>query len=139
MSASPRSDADRVNSLRLLGMGFFGAAAALLVVLIVLSGGWEPADDGLARTGTIVAGLVGVVGLGGAVWWRNHAVAAPMKPDRLLTSWILAVAIAEVGMILGFVFAFLSRSLTPFVVGAVVFAVSLLVLTAAISQVDLET
>ena len=70
---------------------------------------------------------------------RNHAVAAPMKPDRLLTSWILAVAIAEVGMILGFVFAFLSRSLTPFVVGAVVFAVSLLVLTAAISQVDLET
>lgn len=57
----------------------------------------------------------------------------------MLTSWILAAAFAEAAMVLGVVFALLGRSLTPFLVGAAIFAVAPVILTTAIGQVDLET
>jgi hypothetical protein len=138
MSTRPASGADQVRSLRLLAFGFITAAAVMLVVLLVLSNQWDAPDDDAAGLGVWIAGVAGLIGLIVAVWQRNRLVAGPVEPARLLTSWIVAVACAEVGMLLGFVLAMLSRALTPFLVGAAILCVSLVVLTTALSQVELE-
>lgn len=138
MNPLPASSSDPVRILRILAIGFLVAALVLLVVLLALSGGWDDADDGFARTGIWVAGITGLVGLVVAVTWRNRVVAAPVDPNRLLTTWIMAVAFAEVGMLVGFVFAVLSRTLTPFVLGAAILGLSLVVLTTALSHVELD-
>lgn len=138
MSALPASDAGQVGVLRILTLGFVATAVVMLVVLLTLSGRWDAPDDDLARLGAWIAGLAGLLGLVVAVVWRNRVMAAPVAPSRLLTSWITAVAFAEAGMLVGLVFSMLSQTLTPFVLGAVIFGVSLVVLTTALGQVDLE-
>lgn len=137
MTSGPPSG-NPVRELRILGLTFFGAVVAMFGVLLALSSGWDAADDDLARIGTLLAGVVGTAGLAATVWWRNRVQAAPVAPGRLRTSWFLVVAIAEAGMLVGFVFALLSRSLVPFIVGGTIFAIGLLLVTGATGEVELE-
>jgi hypothetical protein len=129
---------DRLRTLRIMGLSFFGLIAVLAVVLLVLSGEWEERDDDLARLGTIVSGVVGLLGLLVVLWWRGRATSGPVALPRLMNGFLLTVAFAEVGMLLGFVLAMGSRSMTPFWVGAGVFVLSLLVLLTALPNLDVE-
>lgn len=137
--SSPVPAHDAVRQLRVLGLAYLGAAVTLFVVLLVLAGGWDPADDDLVRLGSWLAAVTGIAGLGAAIWWRNHVGRGPLTLRRLRSSWFVVVAVAEIGMILGLVFAMLSRSLAPFVVGAGIFAVALFIVTSAIGDVQVES
>ncbi len=129
---------DRLRIVRIMGMSFVGLLVVLAVVLMALSGDWDPADDELARLGMIASGVVGVLGLMVALWWRSRATARPVPAAKLMNGFLISVAAAETGMLLGFVFAMGSRSMAPFWIGAAIFAVSLTVLLTALNQVEIE-
>ncbi len=135
---APMTSDNAIRQLRILGLAYLGAAITLLVVLLVLAGGWDPADDDLARLGSYLAAVTGIAGVGASIWWRNKVGRSPLTLRRLRSSWFVVVAVAEIGMILGLVFAMLSRSLAPFAVGAGIFAVALLIVTTAIGDVQVE-
>ncbi len=139
MATGTPSASEPIRQLKVLALGLLTGFLIMFVVLLVLSASWDPQDDDLATLGTWVATGTGIVGLGAAVWWRNTMVSKPVARGRLTTSWTIVVAIAEVGMLLGLVFAIISRTFTPFFAGGAVFVVSLLVLLSALGQIEIET
>lgn len=129
---------DKTQLTRMLGISFVGLVVVLTVVLLAMSGNWENPDDELAELGIIVAAAAGLIGLGVVLWWRNRTTARPQPPGRFGNGFLITSAIAEIGMLFGFVFAIASETLTPFWVGAVLFVVSLVLLTTSLSQVEFE-
>jgi hypothetical protein len=129
---------DRLRIVRIMGLSFGGLIVVLAVVLVALAGDWDNPDDDLARLGMIVSGAAGVLGLVVALWWRNRMTSRPLPPARLMNGFLISVAAAETGMLLGFVFAIGSMSTGPFWVGAAIFAISLTILVTGLSQAEVE-
>lgn len=127
---------DMIRVTRMLTASFVGLVLVLTVVLVTMSGNWENPDDDLAQLGLLVSGGTGLIGVIAVIWWRNRATSSPQSPARFSRGFLLTTAVAEVGMLLGFVFAMASETLTPFWLGAALFIVSILILASTLSQVD---
>lgn len=136
MTGRPLSSDERMRQLRIMAMAFYGVIIAMFVVLLVLSAGWDTPDDDLATVGAWVSAVGGLMGLGAAVWWRNMALARPIGLPRLFNTFLIVVAVAEVGMLLGLVLSFGAQSLLPFAPGALAFAIALTLMTSAFGQIE---
>ncbi len=125
-----------VRTLQLITTFLAVAAGVFAVVVVVLSAGWGEPDEGLATLGMILAGAVGLAGLVIVLVWRNRATAMRREPAKVVTGYMISAAVAEAGMLVGFVFSLASESRNPFWLGGAVYVASLFVLVTALSQIE---
>ncbi len=122
--------------LRLITAALAAAAAVFAVVVLVMSAKWRTPDDDLAMLGMILAGALGLAGLVAVLVWRNRTTSSPQPPAQVLSGYLISAALAEIGMLLGFVFALLSESRNPFWLGLALYMASLVVLVTALREIE---
>jgi hypothetical protein len=121
-------------TLRLLAASFAGAAA-VFVVVFALVGFDEPQSPDMADGAALAAAVFGVVGLLVALRWWSRAGEQTRTPANVQLGFIVRIAIAELGLLIGVMAVFLTGSLTAALIGLGLFLVSLLLLVAALDRV----
>ncbi len=106
----------------------FAIGPIILVVIVASIDVGEPADPDLADGATLAAGVVGLVGLLIAALWYSGAGERQRQPAAVQNGFIVRVAIAELGLLLGIVGLFMTGSLLPAIVGLALFLPSLFLL-----------
>lgn len=120
--------------LRLIAGAFAFGAVAIVVVLSLIDVG-EPESPDLADAAALTAAIFGAVGLLLALRWWSNAGEKPVGPDRLQVGFIVRVAIAETGLLLGVLGFTMTGSMTAPIVGGALFLVALLLLVAGLGRI----
>lgn len=120
--------------LRLLVVGFALAATAVVAVLAAI-GSDDPQSPDMADGALLAVAVVGIFGLAVAAFWYSRAGQGAASPARVQTGFVIRVAIAELGLLLGIVAIFLTGALLPALVGLGLFLVALLLLYLGLNQI----
>ena len=121
-------------AMRLLAVGF--AVAAILIVAVLAGVGRDdPQDPDLADGAVLAVAIAGSIGLVIAALWYARAGARPSSPAQVQMGFIVRIAIAEVGLLLGVMAIFLTGSLLPALIGLGLFLVAVLLLYLGIDQI----
>jgi hypothetical protein len=127
-----------IRNLRIVGLSFVPVILGGAIAIIALNSGWDDREDTLATVGLWVTVGLSFLGVVVAVRWRTITTERTLPAARLTTSYFITLAIAEAPLLAGFVFTVVARDVAPFWVGAGSFAVSLIVILAALSMVELQ-
>lgn len=122
-----------IRRLRLLAASFAGAATVFVVVFALVDLD-EPQSPDLADGAALAAAVFGVVGLLVALQWWSRAGEQSRTPANVQLGFIVRVAIAELGLLIGVMAVFLTGSLAAALIGLGLFLVSLLLLVAALGR-----
>jgi F0F1-type ATP synthase membrane subunit c/vacuolar-type H+-ATPase subunit K len=125
-----------IRSMRIIGLSFIPVVVGGAIAIVALRSGWADRDDTLATVGLWVTAALGSIGLVVAARWRTAITERPLAAGGLTTSYFVTLALAESGMLAGLVFSIGARSVTPFVVGAAIFVVSLTLILTALNRVE---
>jgi hypothetical protein len=120
-------------SLRLLVAGFAVAAIAVVAVVAAI-GSDDPQSPDLADGALLAVAVVGMSGLALAALWYSQAARSSASPARVQTGFIIRVAIAEMGLLLGVLAIFLTGAVLPAIVGLGLFLIALLLLYLSLNQ-----
>lgn len=128
---------DMVAVKRMLRLVTGSFAAAAVVVVIVLAGidRSEPPSPDLADGAILAVAVVGFIGLVAAALWYSRAGEHPKPPARVQTGFIIRIAIAELGLLLGVLAIFLTGAVVPAMIGLGLFLVALLLLYLGLNRV----
>lgn len=127
-----------LRSLRIIALSFIPVMVGGTIAVGFLHQGWEETDGAMARTGGWIAGALGVIGIVAAIVWSSRVTSRPVSAASLTTSFFVTIAIAESGMLAGFVLTFVSQGGRPFFVGLGLFAIALTIVLVSLSQVEIE-
>ncbi len=121
-------------TLRLVTASFATAAVLIVIVLagIDLS---EPPSPDLGDGAVLAVAVVGLIGLVAAALWYSRAGERPTPPARVQTGFIIRVAIAELGLLLGVMAIFLTGATGPAIIGLGLFLVALLLLYLGLNRI----
>lgn len=120
--------------LRLVTASFAAAAVAIVIVLAGIDRSEAPSPD-LADGAVLAVAVVGLIGLVVAALWYSQAGGRPLPPARVQTGFIIRIAIAEFGLLLGVLAIFLTGALVPAMIGLGLFLVALLLLYLGLNQI----
>ena len=95
----------------------------------------DPAEADLAGGATLAAAVFGAIGLVVALVWTARAGDRSPEPQRLLVAFVIRVAIAELGVLLGILGLVMTGSAAPPYVGLGLFLASLFVLYLGLRRV----
>ena len=121
-------------TLTMIVVSFAVAAVIAVVVLTSLDFG-DPAEPDLANGATLAAAIFGAIGLVLALLWTARSGDRSPAPQQLLAGFVIRVAIAEIGVLLGILGLVMTGSATAPYVGLGLFLVSLLVLYLGLRRV----
>lgn len=121
-------------TLRLVTITFAVAAVAIVIVLAGIDRSEPPSPD-MADGAVLAVAVVGLIGLVIAAMWYSQAAGRPAPPARVQTGFIIRIAIAELGLLLGITAIFLTGALGPAIVGLGLFLVALLLLYLGLNQI----
>ena len=120
-------------SLKLVAAAMaFGAIAFTSVFTLVDLG--EPESSDVADGATLAATVLGMVGLLVALQWWSRSGEQPRSPASLQMGFIIRVAIAELGLLLGIVGIYMTGSITAALLGLGLFLVALLFLILGVTR-----
>ena len=119
---------------RLLAASFAGAAVVFVAVFSLADVGEPPSPD-LADGAALAAAVLGVVGVLVALQWWSRAGEQTRTPANVQMGFIVRVAIAELGLLVGIMGVFLTGSLTGAMIGIVLFLLSLLLLVTGLGRI----
>lgn len=122
------------SKLRTVAGAFAFSAIAIVVVLSLIDLG-EPENPDLADAAALTAAIFGAAGLLMALRWWSTAGERTVGPDRLQVGFIVRVAIAETGLLLGVLGFTMTGSMTAPIIGGTLFLVALLLLVAGLRRV----
>lgn len=125
---------DVKRTLRILAASF-AVAAVVFVAVFALADFGEPQDPDLADGAVLAAAALGAIGLLVSLQWWSRAGEQPRPPARVQIGFIIRVAIAELGLLIGVMAVFLTGSLIAIAVGLTLFLVSLLLLVAGLNRI----
>ena len=114
-------------SLSMITAGFAVGPAFLIIGVALIDFGVPPSPE-LADGATLAVGLIGVAGLLIAALWYSSAGDRVRSPSGVVNGFIIRVAIAEVGLLLGIVGFYMTDSLLPAIIGLALFLPALLLL-----------
>jgi len=123
------------NTIRMVSAGF-AIGPVMLVIVVALMDLGEPESPELADGATLAVAVIGLIGLLIASLWYSRAGDRPRRPDRVQNGFIVRVAIAELGLLLGVVGLFMTGSLLPMFVGLGLFLPSLLLLYLGVNRIE---
>ena len=121
-------------SLRVLTAAFAVGPTILILVLALIDLG-EPQSPEMADGATLAVGVFGAVGVLTALIWYSRAGEQPRSPVRVRMGFIIRLAIAELGLLLGVIAVFTTGALLPGVIGLGLFLLALLFLYLGLNQV----
>jgi hypothetical protein len=121
--------------LERLARAFAIGAIVLVVVLAVIDIG-EPEDPDLADAAALTAAIIGVVGLLAALRWWSTAGERTVSPERIQIGFIVRVAVAETGLLLGVVGFVMTGSLLAPMIGCALFLAALAFLVMSLRRVE---
>ena len=134
--------------IRVMAAAWFAALFVFTVVMLAIADSWAPESDtavlelppavDAGPVGLIATVVIGLAGLVAAMIWRNRVTEAPVVGPKLLSSFLVTVAIAEAGVLVGIVFAVVGQTLIPFWLGAGIFVTALAVMVTAIPLVEID-
>ncbi len=128
-------DIDAVRStLRLTAASFAIGAIVVVVVFSSLDLGDAERPD-LADGAALAAAILGAIGLLIALQWWSRAGEQPRTPASLQTGFIIRVAVAELGLLLGIVGLYMTGSASAALIGLGFFLISLLLLMMGANRV----
>lgn len=122
------------NKLRTVAGAFAVGAIAIVVVLWLVDLG-EPESPDLADAAALTAAIFGAAGLLMALRWWSTAGERAVDPGRLQIGFIVRMAVAETGLLLGVLGFTMTGSMTAPIVGGALFLVALLLLVAGLGRV----
>lgn len=120
-------------TLRVVTAGFAIGPIVLVIVVALMDLG-EPENPDLADGATLAVGVIGLIGLLIAALWYSGAGDRPRQPAAVQYGFIIRVAIAELGLLLGIVGRFMTGSLLPVLLGLALFLPSLLLLYLGVNR-----
>lgn len=115
------------STLRLTAIAFAIGAVVVVAVFASIDLG-DAQDPDLADGAALAATVLGAIGLLVALQWWSRAGEQPRSPASLQMGFIIRVAIAELGLLIGIVGIYMTGSLTPAFIGLGFFLVALLLL-----------
>lgn len=121
-------------TLRVLAAAFAAAAAVFVAVFSLVDVG-DPQSPDLADGAVLAVAAIGVVGFLVCLQWWSRAGEVPRAPARVQMGFIIRVAIAELGLLIGVMAVFLTGSLTAATIGMALFLLSLLLLVAGLNRI----
>ena len=123
------------NTIRMVSAGF-AIGPVMLVIVVALMDLGEPESPELADGATLAVAVIGLIGLLIASLWYSRAGDRPRRPGSVQNGFIVRVAIAELGLLLGVVGLFMTGSLLPMFVGLGLFLPSLLLLYLGVNRIE---
>ena len=117
--------AKRTLNLIIISFAVAGIIGAIVVTNVELP---EPPNPDLADGAARAAGAFGAVGLLVALAWVARSGERAPNPNRLLMGFVVRVAVAELGLLMGLLGLFSTGSTTAVYVGLVFFLASLVLL-----------
>ena len=124
-----------LRTLRTIAVGFALGPIAVAVVVAVLDLG-EPESPDLADGATAAVIVLGVIGLVIALLWWSRAGDAGKTPAAVQTGFIIRLAIAELGLLLGILAVFMTGALAPMFVGLGLFLASLYFMVLSLRRIE---
>lgn len=120
-------------TLRLIAAGFAIGSVVLVALLALLDlGGTDNAD--LADGAALAAGVFGFVGLVIALLWWSRISERPRTPAELQIGFLVRMAVAELGLLLGILAVFMTGAVGPAMIGLGLFLLALLLLVLALAR-----
>lgn len=127
---------DNVKRTLNLVAGSFAAGAIIVVVVMAAIDLGEPESPDLADGAALAATIFGVVGLLVALQWWSRAGETERAPAAVQIGFIVRVAIAELGLLLGIMALVMTGSMTPAYIGLALFLLSLLVMRTGLGRIS---
>jgi hypothetical protein len=121
-------------TLNLISGSFAGAAIVAVAALAAVDLG-EPTSPDLAGGATLTATVFGALGLVGALVWSARAGERRSTPNRLMVAFVVRVAIAELGLLMGILGLVMTGAMLPSYVGLGFFLGSLALLATGLRRV----
>ncbi len=122
-------------SLHLITRSFAIAGIAMVVVLSIVDFA-DPAEPDLASGAVLAAASFGVGGLLVALHWWSRSGETPRPPTNLMLSFVVRVAVAELGLLIGIIGLIMTGSTTAPFVGLGLFLASLLFLDLGLRRIS---
>lgn len=116
-------------------VGSFAVGAVVLVVILSAIEVGNAASPELANGATLAAGVFGAVGLLFALLWVSRSGERSRTPNQLLSGFVVRVAVAELGLMMGILGLVMTGSMTAAYVGLGFFLTSLLFLGAGLRRI----
>ncbi|MCP4304037.1 MAG: hypothetical protein GY788_03975 [bacterium] len=116
--------------------GSFAAGAIIVVVVLTAIDLGEPESPDLADGAALTATVFGVIGLLLALQWWSQAGETERTPAAVQIGFIVRVAIAELGVLLGILALVMTGSMTPAYIGLGLFLLSLLVMRTGLGRIS---
>ncbi len=116
-------------------VGSFAIGAVVLVVILAAVEFGDPASPDLADGATLTAGLFGAAGLLVSLVWLSRSGERSRTPNQLLSGFVIRVAIAELGLMMGILGLVMTGSMTASYVGLGFFLASLLLLGVGLRRI----
>ena len=124
-------------TLSLITASFAAAGVAIVVVLASVDLGEAESPD-LANGGALTAAVFGAIGLLVALqWWSRSGETSP-TPASLQTGYVIRIAIAELGLLMGILALVMTGSIVPSLIGLSFFLASLLLLALGLRRATSE-
>ena len=124
-----------LRTLRTIAVGFAFGPIVVAVIVALLDLG-EPESPDLADGATAAVIVLGVVGLVIALQWWSRAGDAGRTPGAVQIGFIVRLAIAELGLLLGILAVFMTGALAPMFVGLGFFLASLLFMVLSLRRIE---
>ncbi|MDJ0923683.1 MAG: hypothetical protein QNJ77_03895 [Acidimicrobiia bacterium] len=121
-------------TLRVITAGF-AVGPIILVLVVALIDLGEPENPELADGAALAVAVVGALGLLIALLWHSQAGERPRSPRRVQIGFIVRLAIAELGLLLGVLAVFTTGAILPVLIGLALFLLALLFLYLGLSRV----
>lgn len=126
---------DVKRTLNLIANSFAVAGIAIVAVLSAIDLG-NPASPDLADGGALAAGSFGAAGLLIALrYWSRSGETTP-SPAKVQIGFIIRVAVAEMGLLIGILALFMTGSAPAAWIGLGLFLVALLLLTLGLRRIS---
>jgi len=126
---------DVKRTLNLIAGSFAIAGIAIAAVLSAIDLG-EPTSPDLADGGALASAIFGAIGFLIALQWWSRAGEISRTAARVQMGFIVRVAVAETGALLGILTLMMTGSNTALLIGLALFLVSLLLLTLGLSRIS---
>lgn len=113
----------------------FAIAAVVGVAILTSLDLGDPAEPDLASGAALASAIFGAIGLVVALVWTARSGDRSPEPQRLLAGFVIRVALAELGVLIGILGLVMTGSVTAPYVGLGLFLTSLLVLYLGLQRV----
>ncbi len=122
-------------TLNLITTSFALGGIVVAFVLVGVDLG-EPSSPDLADGAALTAGVFGALGLVIALVWAARSGERRANPQRLMTAYVIRVAIAELGLLMGILGLVMTGAALPIFIGLGFFLASLVFLRVGLGRVS---